>query len=57
MDSINDNDPYLRGGDDFRFGIPRHMNPYDEEQYGTPAWEAWFEGWDDAAGGASYSID
>jgi hypothetical protein len=51
---VNDNepDPYFRGIEDFAGGVPRHMNPFDETDYGTTLWESWFDGWDDANEGA-----
>lgn len=48
MTEANDNDPYLRGMSDWKSGVPRQDNPYDDAFYGTTFWEAWFDGWDDA---------
>jgi hypothetical protein len=46
-----DDDPYCLGRIAFDCGVPRYDNPYDEspELYGTTYWEAWFDGWDEAA--------
>jgi hypothetical protein len=43
-------DPYLQGKADHARGVPRRMNPYEDDPkgYGTELWESWFEGWDDA---------
>jgi hypothetical protein len=50
-DPVNDNDPdpYRLGIEGFARGVPRHVNPFDETDYGTTLWEAWFDGWDDAS--------
>jgi hypothetical protein len=43
-------DPYLQGKADHMRGVPRDVNPFDtiDDLYGSPEWEAWFDGWDDA---------
>ena len=41
--------PYLQGKADYMRGVAREMNPFDFDFYGSPSWEAWFEGWDDAS--------